>query len=126
VPDGKSELTVKLATPTSEDNGASVSPVSRSSRRGAYQDAVLEVFVRPVYPDAAKRMRIEGDVELKLNIASNGSVQGVRVLSGNSALAKAAKEAAQQWRYRPALLNGSPTAAETRAVLTFRVEDSKN
>jgi protein TonB len=91
-----------------------------------YRAAVLEKFVRPAYPITAKRMHIEGDVVLKLNVASDGSVQGIKILSGNSVLARAAMEAAQQWRYRPALLNGAPTSAEAKTVLTFRVDDDNN
>lgn len=97
-----------------------------SSGSSLYRSAVLEKFVRPSYPTAAKRMHIEGDVVLKLNIASDGSVQGIRILSGNSVLARAATEAVQQWRYQPAHLNGSPVSAEAKTVLTFRVDDDNN
>jgi len=99
---------------------------ARSGGSSVYRAAVLEKFVRPAYPITAKRMHIEGDVVLKLNVASDGSVQGIKILSGNSVLARAATEAAQQWRYRPALLNGAPTSAEAKTVLTFRVDDDNN
>jgi protein TonB len=101
-------------------------PGSGAARQGAYQEAVLEVFVRPVYPAQAQRMHVEGDVAMKLKIGEDGSVRGIKVLSGEPALATAAKEAAQQWRYRPALLNGGPVSAETKTVLTFRVSGSSN
>jgi TonB family protein len=99
---------------------------SRAIRQGIYQEAVLEVFVRPVYPPQAQKMHVQGDVAMKLKIGEDGGVRGIKVLSGEPALATAAKEAAQQWRYRPALLNGAPVSAETKTVLTFRVSDSSN
>ncbi len=131
------ESVVKPATQVALDNAGSVSnetvkivdedrqTTPRAGRQGtAYQQAVLEVFVRPVYPAQAQKMHVEGDVAMKLKIGEDGSVQGVKVLSGEPALATAAKEAAQQWRYRPALQNGAPVSAETKTVLTFRVSDS--
>ncbi len=84
---------------------------------------VLAKFVLPVYPAMAKQSHIAGDVSLQVAIASDGSVQDIRVLSGNSLLAGAAKDAVLQWRYRPAQLNGTPTPAEAKIVVTFQDDD---
>jgi TonB family protein len=126
------------AQPAAPDNAASVSnetvkiaadnrqAAPRSGRQGGYQEAVLEVFVRPVYPTEAQKMHVQGDVAMKLKVGEDGAVHGIKVLSGEPVLAKAAMEAAQQWRYRPALQDGAPVSAETKTVLTFRVSDNKN
>jgi TonB family protein len=129
---------VKPAAQVALDNPGSVSnetvriapdnrqAAARSPRQGVYQEAVLEVFVRPVYPTEAQKMHVEGDVAMKLKVGEDGSVHGIKVLSGEPVLAKAAMAAAQQWRYRPALQNGAPVSAETKTVLTFRVADNNN
>jgi len=84
---------------------------------------VLAKFVLPVYPPMAKQSHIAGDVSLQVAIASDGSVQDIRVLNGNSLLAGAARDAVLQWRYRPAQLNGVPAPAEAKIVVTFQDYD---
>lgn len=58
-------------------------------------------IVKPEYPAKARLWHIEGDVQVELTIDRNGSVRGVRALSGNATLAQAAEEAARQWKYAP-------------------------
>jgi general secretion pathway protein A len=93
---------------------------SRSSERSVARATVLEKFIRPVYPSEAKKLHVAGDVYLKLDIAADGSVQAIQVLSGNPLLAQAAKEAIKQWRYKPVLQSGFPVAVKERIVVTFR------
>jgi TonB family protein len=58
-------------------------------------------IVKPEYPSRARLWHIEGEVQVELTIDRNGSVRQVHALSGNSALAQAAEEAARQWKYAP-------------------------
>ena len=55
-------------------------------------------------------------VEAEVDTA--GHVTTARVLSGHKLLNDAALEAVRQWRYRPLLLGGEPTAF----ILTVNVE----
>jgi general secretion pathway protein A len=96
------------------------------SSLGQSAEAVLAKYVRPVYPPTAKENRFEGDVSLEVNIATDGNVAGVNVLSGNPLLAQAAKDAVRQWRYRPALLHGTPIEAEEKIIVTFRLGQDRD
>jgi TonB family protein len=55
--------------------------------------------VAPVYPDEAKRARVEGKVMLDVTIKANGEVSMVKVVNGHQLLQQAAVDAANQWRF---------------------------
>jgi TonB family protein len=74
---------------------------------------------RPTYPEMAKRNGLAGDVVLKFLVTKSGTVTNVRVVSGNPTLALAAIQSVKMWRYRPFLLNGEPTEAESQATIKF-------
>jgi TonB family protein len=74
---------------------------------------------RPSYPEMAKRNGLAGDVVLKFVVTKSGTVTNVKVVSGNPTLALAAIQSVKLWRYRPFLLNGEPTEAESQATIKF-------
>lgn len=74
---------------------------------------------RPKYPAEAKAARIQGVVKLVANIAKDGTVKDLNVISGHPLLVPAALEAVKQWVYQPTLLNGSPTEVETEIDVNF-------
>ena len=74
----------------------------------------------PVYPDLAKRARIQGQVLLQVKVKTDGRVEVEKVLDGEPILAEAAKEAVQRWRARPAMING--TMVETISTVKFDFE----
>lgn len=77
------------------------SEVDGSSRpRASFSPHPVKI-VQPEYPAKAKLWHIEGEVQVELSIDRNGSVRGVRALSGNTTLVQAAEEAARQWKYAP-------------------------
>jgi len=57
--------------------------------------------VAPVYPEIAKRMRIEGDVRLAATVDAKGNVTDVKEVSGNHILSLAAEEAVHKWKFEP-------------------------
>lgn len=75
--------------------------------------------IEPQYPAIAKIARVSGTVELRAIIGRDGSVSSIEVLSGNPLLARAAVEAARQWRYRPTILDGEAVEVETRITVNF-------
>jgi TonB family protein len=77
--------------------------------------------VNPVYPSQARVQRIEGDVTLEAVIGEDGNVHDVKVVSGSSVLATAAKQAVQQWRYQPFQLNGKPVSMSTSVKIVFKL-----
>lgn len=75
--------------------------------------------IDPIYPEAARRLRIEGVVILELVVKKDGTVGDIKVLrSLNPLLDQAAIEAARQWRFKPGRVNGRPVDAFF--VLTVR------
>jgi TonB family protein len=79
--------------------------------------------VQPVYPAEAKKNKVSGSVVLAATIGKDGTVEKVRVVSGPSALQRAAVEAVKQWRYQPYLLNGSPIVVKTNITVAFTLAD---
>jgi len=77
--------------------------------------------VRPVYTQALVDAGIEGQVVLDSQIAIDGSVTDIRVVSSaHDELTRAARDAASQWRFEPTRLWGTPT--ETRMTMTFNFQ----
>lgn len=76
---------------------------------------------RPLYPPMARRQRVQGEVLLHVLVDQAGKVQEMRVLSGPPALHDAAREALQQWKYEPAMLNGKPVAMHTTVSIKFQL-----
>ncbi len=70
--------------------------ISRVAGMGAAVEKVA-----PEYPPFAKQLKIEGTVELEALVAENGTVEQVNILSGNSALTKAAADALKKWKFTP-------------------------
>ena len=86
------------------------------------QTANLIYQVKPVYPEIAKRTRIQGIVVLEAVISKGGSVDALRVISGHPLLTQAALDAVKQWRYRPTMLNGEPIDVVTTVTVTFTLQ----
>jgi len=58
--------------------------------------------VKPVYPEIALKMRVEGTVKLEAVVDRDGAVTNVIVVSGHALLKPAAVECVKQWQYEPA------------------------
>ena len=63
------------------------------------QPATLIHRVKPDYPDSWKREGLQGTVHLHVTISKDGSVRDIKVVDGDSRLAKSAEKAVKQWRY---------------------------
>ncbi|MCU1309131.1 MAG: TonB family protein [Candidatus Angelobacter sp.] len=59
----------------------------------------VQKFEPPVYPQIAKQARITGEVKLALEVAADGSVTGVKVLSGHPMLVPAALNNVKLWKF---------------------------
>jgi|HubBroStandDraft_6_1064221.scaffolds.fasta_scaffold25668_4 TonB family protein len=82
-------------------------------------EASLIHRVDPIYPDAAKALRISGQVKLHATIGTDGIVKDYQVVSGNPILARAAITAIRQWRYQPTKLDGEAVEVETLITVNF-------
>jgi TonB family protein len=77
--------------------------------------------VEPVYPTLARQAHIQGDVRLQATISKTGAIENLRAVSGHPILIQAAMDAVRQWKYKPFLLNGEPTEAESEVIVVFRL-----
>lgn len=75
--------------------------------------------VPPVYPELAKRARIQGVVILECVINPQGRVENVKVLRGLATLDEPAVEAVRQWTYTPTLVDGVPTSVVMTVTVNF-------
>lgn len=75
------------------------------------------VRVQPVYPQAAKQLRISGAVLIQVKIDEAGLVSEAKILCGPDIISEAALEAARKWTFKPTLLADKPIKVE--GILTF-------
>src|SRR6516164_6892886 len=86
---------------------------------GILQAAKLIRQPKPVYPELARRVRIQGVVRLHALISKEGTIEDLKVVSGHPLLFPSALEAVKQWAYQPTLLNGEPVEVETDIDVNF-------
>ncbi|MEW5805847.1 MAG: energy transducer TonB [Acidobacteriota bacterium] len=74
-------------------------------------ELIPETKLLPVYPELARKAKIEGSVILQAVIKKDGTVGDIVILRSPGAklgFEEAAAEAVKKWRYKPALQNGRP------------------
>ena len=79
----------------------------------------------PVYPADAKANKdtLNGPVVLNAIISKEGLVKDLRVKHSLRAdYDQSALDAVKEWRYKPFLLNGSPTEVETTITVNYNIE----
>jgi len=109
------------------DNRAVVPPQREEHR--VTQPSVLHVThldpamlihrVEPVYPNLPRQIHKEGRVELRARIATDGTIRGLEIVSGDLMFYESAKQAVLQWRYRPTVLNGQPVEIDTYITVVY-------
>ena len=111
----KPDSTADLVPGSPETNPPPPANVQRRS------DCYLLYRVEPLYPREAKAHHIEGTVTIHLQIGTDGRVQNLRELSGPSLLVPAALDAAREWRFIPALVDGQAVEAEKDVSIIFQL-----
>jgi TonB family protein len=87
-------------------------------------EGILVRRVEPDYPEQALAQRVQGPVLLSVRIGREGTVQGVKVISGDPRLAEAATTAVRQWRFKPHIVSGVAVEMETEITLNFALPSS--
>jgi TonB family protein len=75
----------------------------------------------PSYPPQAIDQGVEGTVELRVNVARDGSVVDVEPISGPNVLLAPAISAVRIWRYQPTYLGGHAVESSDTLRVTFRL-----
>lgn len=91
---------------------------------GMVQAAQLIRQQHPVYPPDARQEGVTGIVVIKGVVSKTGDLLSPKVINAgvDPRLAKAALDAASQWKYEPARLNGEPVEVLTTIRLAFELD----
>ncbi len=111
---GAGSATASAGTPDEKPKRVTVS--------GNVMQQKLRYRVEPVYPEEARRNRIECTVRLTVVIATDGSIQQIRVDEGQPLLARTAVDAVRQWKYEQTFLNGEPVEVLTGVNVEFHLK----
>ena len=111
---------VILPGPPDEGEGGNGLPTLRRAGRDVTPPAKLSGNA-PVYPELAKRARIEGDVVIECTIDPSGRVVNAVVTRSIPVLDEAAIDAVRSWRYRPTLVDGVPVPVLMTVTVRFRI-----
>jgi periplasmic protein TonB len=84
--------------------------------------AMLIHRVEPVYPALARQVHREGRVELRAIIGTDGTIQSLQIVAGDPLFQLSAREAVEQWRYRPTILNGQPVEIDTYITVIYTMQ----
>jgi TonB family protein len=80
---------------------------------------MVEHKVLPQYPKEAMIKGIQGDVVFKIVVDENGKIVHSEPVSGDPLLVAAAEDAIRNYRFRPYIVNGSPTRVESQLGFHF-------
>ncbi len=77
-----------------------------------------------VYPADAKALRVQGAVQLQIDVDATGHVTAVHALSGPERLRQAAIDAYSQATYRPVISKGRATPAMITTTVNFDLKEA--
>jgi protein TonB len=100
---------------------ATARATASASATPATRNAALLAHAQPSYPVAAARRGAEGTVMLQIAIDANGVPTdiGYAQRSGDADLDRAARSAARDWRFRPAMRDGRAVATTVNVPVRF-------
>ena len=97
--------------------------VLSTNKSGPITPGKLIDRVQPVYPDAARKLGLQGIVAINVIVRKDGTVSVQNVGAGHPLLAPAAVEAVQQWRYEPTTVNGDPVDIQAKVYVVFALKN---
>ena len=118
--DTASEVLATVAPPTSS-GGVSGTPIQTDIGKLI---VVYQPDADPYYPSFSKRAGEQGEVVVRLIINETGVVEDARLLQSSSypRLDNAAMEIGKRYRFKPYLINGSPTKISTNLLIKFNLK----
>jgi protein TonB len=98
---------------------AAVPAFAEDPRRVSTSEALAAVVtkVQPEYPAMAKQLKLAGTVELDATVAEDGTVENVKIVSGNPVFTKPTADVLKKWKFKPFTTDGKPS--KVVAVLSF-------
>jgi TonB family protein len=94
--------------------------------RFGYPEALTAAIhqVEPVYPEKARRLKIESNVAIDAYVETDGSVYSTIIVWGDPKLVDAAENAAKEWKFKPFMENGHPIRAIARLLFEMKPPSS--
>jgi protein TonB len=65
--------------------------------------------VSPVYPPAAKQMRVAGAQDVEVTVSKAGEVEDAKIVKGNAMFTNSTIEAVKQWKFQPMVMKDGQT-----------------
>lgn len=91
-----------------------------------FGDASLRNWVQPAYPEAAKKQKLEGRVDVQFVVGLDGVVSQAAVKdTTNDIFNEAALAAVRQWTFSPGLEAGKPVASGMEVAVVFQLAQLK-
>ncbi len=90
-----------------------------------YPERIPESYVKPAYPEIARKAKIEGMVILQVIVRRDGTIGNITVLRSPSArlgFEESAIDAVKQWRYKPAMQSGRPVDVYLTVQVAFELK----
>lgn len=80
----------------------------------------------PVYPESARKDKIEGTAQIETVIDENGDVTEPKVVksSGNGDLDQAALDSVSRWKFKPATQDGEPIKVYYTLTIRFTLDEN--
>lgn len=75
----------------------------------------------PEYPEIARRAGISGDVSVEVLVNKEGKVESIGAIYGNEVFHEAARKAAVQWTFTPAIQNDKPVKVWVSLPFKFQL-----
>ena len=110
--------------PVVRERAAETAPVVAAIDRGErHREVAYKHNPAPPYPAPARRLGIEGTVQLRVLVGANGRATQVEVAqsSGAALLDEAAAQAVKEWAFIPALDDYAPIAHWVEIPVRFRL-----
>jgi TonB family protein len=80
----------------------------------------------PVYPPNAIAGHLQGPVVLVIVISPQGDVSKILSVDGPPLLSQSSRDAVQQWKFKPYVLNGQPIEVKTVVAVYYNLDQSTN
>lgn len=117
-------ITTPPAPTTSEaDTEAEASETRKFHVGGPITEPVVIHKVNPTYPEEARKNKIQGSVVVETEVSEEGLIESIKILKATDPIfEQPAIDALEQWRFKPATLEGEPVAVYFNLTVNFRLE----
>jgi TonB family protein len=123
--DGKGKESSRVAAGGAVTGGVAGGVIAAPLKLTSAPQPKLIKQVDPVYPEAARKARIEGIVIVEATTDIYGRVQDAKALRSIPLLDQAAIDAVKQWVYEPAIIDGKPIPISFNVTISFTLDGNK-